>query len=124
MSKTHLLISKKTPFVSIANKPRNVIQNTITHREPLKDEDSQKLYTFCSSEQKQQMQPLEEEASNVSRERKTSFNNVRGKMYQPLSRSKGKTVSQVNITKGYRKETGNCSISNNNSLLLNNSTLI
>lgn len=49
MSKTNLLINKRNPTVSILNKQKNMIQNTTTYRDIIKDDDSQKLYTFCSS---------------------------------------------------------------------------
>lgn len=49
MSKTNLLIHKRNPAVNMANKQKAPSQHTITHREILKEDDSQKLYTFCSS---------------------------------------------------------------------------
>lgn len=57
MSKANLLIYKRTPAVT-ANKQKTPSQHTITHRDVTKEDDSQKLYTFCSSEQKQAYQGL------------------------------------------------------------------
>ena len=49
MSKANLLAYKRTPVLSIANKQKTPSQHTITYRDINKDDDSQKLYTFCSS---------------------------------------------------------------------------
>ncbi len=124
MSKANLLIYKRTPAVSIANKQKAPSQHTITHRDVLKEDDCQKLYTFCSSEQKQGCQPHEEESRDISRQRKISLNTTRGKAYQPLSKSKGKNISQANIQKDFKKDLSSYTIVSNNSSILNASAII
>jgi hypothetical protein len=67
MSKANLLIYKRTPAANTANKQKTPSQHTITHRDTLKEDDSQKLYTFCCSEQKQACQAPEEDSRDISR---------------------------------------------------------